>query len=189
MIESPAVAPVFDVYAAANAWVMSFFAWLALAFFHSQLVVSMSSFVDPPVNVSSVAESTGSTMNFVESADDVWSLTLSQSSPGAAVLAAFPSSSNRPSSCTATTGDARAKLKYCSSSDSTNKADHDRATPRLTRGLSSPSAPHEVTRPSLPDPIRRWMTPVLRPCAPPGAPYAGRSWARRRRRSCRGGEQ
>src|SRR3954452_19672753 len=129
---------------------MSFLAWLAFAFFQSQLGMSMSSLVDPPVNESSASELTASAMNLVDSADDVPALTWFQSSPGVPLLAtALPSSSKRPSSCTAPTGDARAKLKYWRSNESTNSADQDRATPRLTRRLTSPSAPHEVIRPSL----------------------------------------
>src|SRR4051794_7817084 len=114
---------------------MSFFAWLAFAVFQSQLGMSMSSLVDPPVNESSASEFTASAMNLVESAADVCPKTLSQSSPGVPLLTALPSSSNSPSLGTAATGDARAKLKYWRSIDNTNSADHDRAKPRRFRAL------------------------------------------------------
>src|SRR5689334_13741155 len=108
---------------------MSFLAWLALACFQSQLVMSMSSLVEPPVKLSSAAELTASAMNLVASAADVPALTLSQSSPGTdELLTALPSSSKRPSPWTASADGAITKAAYWSRIDNTNNADQSSAS-------------------------------------------------------------
>src|SRR5258705_2779137 len=139
---------------------MSFFGWPTLAFFHSQSVVSLMSFVDPPVKLSSAWLSTSSVTNLVASAFDVPPNTWSQSSPGAAWCTALPSSSKRPSLCTARAAGASANVAYCSSSDRMNRALHDRATPRRTRELASPRAPRDNID----------MTSLMPPAADPACP-------------------
>src|SRR3990172_5445272 len=112
---------------------MSFFAWLALAYFQSQSPIRWSSLVSPPVNVSSPSSSTGSKMKRVLSASEVPAKTSSKSS--VAVVSALPSSSNRFSSCTARAEFGEASEPYWSMIESTKRTSHDRVIPLRVRSV------------------------------------------------------
>src|SRR5258706_1559756 len=98
--------------------------------------VFRSSLVEPPVKMSSLCWLSGSVLNRDRLPVAPGWLSQSSAGPkGAGALLAIvsPSSSKRPSSWTARAAGARANVKYCSSSESTKRADHDRARPRRVR--------------------------------------------------------
>src|SRR6476469_9880996 len=122
---------------------MSSLSW-TLPLFHSHELMLSMSLVLPPVKMSSLAPNP-SVSGRVSSADEVPANTWSQSSPATAPSwTALPSSSKRPGPTAAETGAARAKLKYCISSESTKSADHDRARLRRVRALMKCHKPRDA---------------------------------------------
>ena len=121
-------------YAAAYAWAMSFLSCGWLTVVHSQLVMSVTSLVEPPSKYLSPLPLTASLTNTVSNAASLSLNTAFQSSPAAPPFSTLPSSSNRPSSWTASTLAGAAKVMYCSRSEHTNSADQ-----KSTRLLRAPS--------------------------------------------------
>src|SRR5690242_4853180 len=102
---------------------MSSLSW-TLPVFHFQPVVFRSSFDDPPVKMSSTRPRPSVMKSDRLPVAPGW---LSQSSAGpmggeALLATVLPSSSNSPSSWTASTDGAAAKLKYCKRRDNTKSA-------------------------------------------------------------------
>ncbi len=121
--------------------------------FQAHEPMALMSLLPPPVKMSSLALNP-SVMNSELPALSVWALTRSQSSgsPAPVLSTALPSSSNRPLPTYARAAGARAKVKYCNSSDSTKSADHDRAKPRRVRAPMKCHSPRDAICLFLPIP-------------------------------------
>ena len=132
---------------------MSSLSW-TLPIFHFQPVVFRSSFEEPPVKMSSPRPSWSVMKSDRLPVAPGW---LSQSSAGpiggeALLATVSPSSSNNPSSWTASTAGAAAKLAYCNSSDKTKSAVQVSVKLRLVRALMILNRPRDPMSIYLPIP-------------------------------------